>query len=226
MTEISQPVTPGSSVKLSVSSQAVANQEWINPSSKLMNPASSREGTINDEDHKYYYGADKKLTSAASSREATINDEDPRIYYNYGAEKIFIRRSNEGQNPRTAVRAQVVLSENDDEHNVLKSAVIMEDVTDSIPPGIPYSSSVVPFVQDDVSDDYPSPMVTETESAHSDSGLEDVRGDGREVDESISDAAMAEMEAGIYGLQIIKDSDLEELEKFGSGTFGTVYRGK
>lgn len=27
-------------------------------------------------------------------------------------------------------------------------------------------------------------------------------------------------------LQIIKDSDLEELEELGSGTFGTVYRGK
>ena len=119
-----------------------------------------------------HFGCPQKLTSAASSREATINDEDPRIYYNYRAEKIFIRRSNEGQNPRIAVRAQVVVSENDDEHNVLKSAVIMEDLTDSIPPGIPYSSSVVPFVQDDVSDDYPSPMVTETESAHSDSGLE------------------------------------------------------
>ncbi|ESR33831.1 hypothetical protein CICLE_v10006570mg, partial [Citrus x clementina] len=122
----------------------------------------------------------------------------------------------QGQNPRIAVRAQVVLSENDDEHNVLKYAVIVEDVTDSLTPGIRSSSSVVPFVQDDVSDDYPSPMVTETESADSDSDLEDVRGD----------AAMAEMEAAIYGLQIIKDSDLEELEELGSGTFGTVYRGK
>lgn len=27
-------------------------------------------------------------------------------------------------------------------------------------------------------------------------------------------------------LQIIKDSDLEELQELGSGTFGTVYRGK
>ncbi|KAK9183301.1 hypothetical protein WN944_026452 [Citrus x changshan-huyou] len=237
MTEISQPVTPGSSIKLSVSAQAVANQEWINPSSKLMNPASSREGTINDKDHKYYYGADKvfirrvssegrkprialcaqtepykmlvnqecinpcsKLTSAASSRQATINDEDPRIYYTYGAEMIFIRRSNEGQNPRIAVRAQVVQN--------------------------PLLLIGCAILQDDVSDDYPSPMVTETESAHSDSDLEDVRADGRDVDESISDAAMAEMEAGIYGLKIIKDSDLEELEELCSGTFGTVYRGK
>ena len=55
---------------------------------------------------------------------------------------------------------------------MLKYAVIVEDVTDSLTPGIRSSSSVVPFVQDDVSDDYPSPMVTETESADSDSDLE------------------------------------------------------
>lgn len=113
----------------------------------------------------------QKLTRVASSGEATINDEDPKIYYNYSAGKVFIRQSNEGQNPRIAIRAQVVLSENDEQHNVLKSAVIVEDVTDSIPPGIPSSSSVVPFVQDHVSDDYPSPIVTETESAHPDSDL-------------------------------------------------------
>ncbi|KAH9650174.1 protein kinase domain-containing protein [Citrus sinensis] len=209
MTELSQPVTPGSLVKLSVSSQAVANQEWINPSSKLMNPASSREGTINDEDHKYYYGADKVFFRRVSSE-----GRKPRIAYcaqtepSENSHKDKMLANQECINPSSV--------KNDDEHNVLKYAVIVEDVTDSLTPGIRSSSSVVPFVQDDVSDDYPSPMVTETESADSDSDLEDVRGD----------AAMAEMEAAIYGLQIIKDSDLEELEELGSGTFGTVYRGK
>lgn len=78
--------------------------------------------------------------------------------------------------------------------------------------------------------------------------------DGIDVDESISDTTIAEMEADIYGLQvisnhlngsmhkflskfisnnlhysdmqIIKDSDLEEVHELGSGTFGTVYHGK
>ncbi|GFP95725.1 serine/threonine-protein kinase edr1 [Phtheirospermum japonicum] len=45
-------------------------------------------------------------------------------------------------------------------------------------------------------------------------------------DETISDAAVIEMEASIYGLQIIKNTDLEELQELGSGTFGTVYHGK
>ncbi|KAB1210154.1 Serine/threonine-protein kinase EDR1 [Morella rubra] len=34
------------------------------------------------------------------------------------------------------------------------------------------------------------------------------------------------MEASIYGLQIIKNADLEELRELGSGTYGTVYHGK
>ncbi|CAA0818662.1 PB1 domain-containing protein tyrosine kinase [Striga hermonthica] len=45
-------------------------------------------------------------------------------------------------------------------------------------------------------------------------------------DEPISDAAIIEMEASIYGLQIIKYADVEELQELGSGTFGTVYHGK
>lgn len=43
---------------------------------------------------------------------------------------------------------------------------------------------------------------------------------------SISDATMAEIQAGIHGLQTIKNSDLEELSELGCGTFGTVYHGK
>ncbi|XP_078182519.1 RAF-like serine/threonine-protein kinase 20 [Carex rostrata] len=47
-----------------------------------------------------------------------------------------------------------------------------------------------------------------------------------EVDGSISDATLAEIEAGMYGLQIIRNADLEEMRELGSGTFGTVYHGK
>lgn len=48
----------------------------------------------------------------------------------------------------------------------------------------------------------------------------------RNTDDSFSEAAMVEIEAGIYGLQIIKNTDLEDLHELGSGTFGTVYYGK
>ncbi|PQQ19381.1 uncharacterized protein Pyn_39647 [Prunus yedoensis var. nudiflora] len=53
-----------------------------------------------------------------------------------------------------------------------------------------------------------------------------VTADGNHRHETISDVAIAEMEAGIYGLQIIKNDDLEELQELGSGTYGTVYHGK
>lgn len=55
---------------------------------------------------------------------------------------------------------------------------------------------------------------------------EDIKDEIGELDISISDAALAELEAGIYGLQIIKNADLEELRELGSGTFGTVFHGK
>ncbi|XP_071722119.1 uncharacterized protein [Rutidosis leptorrhynchoides] len=44
--------------------------------------------------------------------------------------------------------------------------------------------------------------------------------------ESFTDAAMLEIEAGIYGLQVVKDDDLEDVQELGSGTYGTVYYGK
>ncbi|KAH6815161.1 kinase superfamily with octicosapeptide/Phox/Bem1p domain-containing protein [Perilla frutescens var. frutescens] len=55
--------------------------------------------------------------------------------------------------------------------------------------------------------------------------MQDVNADSLE-DDLFSDAMIAEMEADIYGLQIIKNADLEELRELGSGTFGTVYYGK
>ncbi|XP_010547054.1 PREDICTED: uncharacterized protein LOC104818945 [Tarenaya hassleriana] len=55
---------------------------------------------------------------------------------------------------------------------------------------------------------------------------EDLKSADQGRDESVDDAIVAEMEANIYGLQIIKDSDLEELKELGSGTYGTVYHGK
>ncbi|KAL8093965.1 hypothetical protein AgCh_035735 [Apium graveolens] len=55
---------------------------------------------------------------------------------------------------------------------------------------------------------------------------DDARADDREKDECFSDAMIAEIEADIYGLQIIKNADLEELRELGCGTYGTVYHGK
>ncbi|OIT05137.1 serinethreonine-protein kinase ctr1 [Nicotiana attenuata] len=98
-------------------------------------------------------------------------------------------------------------------------AVIVEDVTDSVPPDIPLSSTVIPHVQDEPSDGIPSAEEeTDAESVVEESDY-DVKIGSNGKEESVSDAAIIEKEAGIYGLQIIRNSDLEELQELGSGTY-------
>ncbi|URD74122.1 PB1 [Musa troglodytarum] len=117
-----------------------------------------------------------------------------------------------------------------DKHPI-KGIVTVEDVTHAVPSSIPFSAVVVPHVlhetvKDAENDDSLSPKVTDAGIYPAESENEDMKAGERELDESISDAAIAEIEAGIYGLQIIKNADLEELHELGSGTFGTVYHGK
>ncbi|CDO99407.1 unnamed protein product [Coffea canephora] len=109
-----------------------------------------------------------------------------------------------------------------DQHDGIRpeSTVVVEDVTDSIPPDIPSSLVVIPLVQDEPSDG------TETESVAIESDHEEGNVDHDGNVDPLGDAALIEIEAGIYGLQIIKYADLEELQELGSGTFGTVYHGK
>ncbi|KAJ8534598.1 hypothetical protein K7X08_016326 [Anisodus acutangulus] len=71
-----------------------------------------------------------------------------------------------------------------------------------------------------------SPSATEGVSFAPDLGLEDDNPSDGERDNLITDAMIAELEADLYGLQIIKNADLEELRELGSGTYGTVYHGK
>lgn len=113
-----------------------------------------------------------------------------------------------------------------DEKFRMAPVIIVEDVTDYFPAEIPSSSKVVPLVENDVSDGNLSDRETDEESVTLQSDCEDSINNSSGINESISDAAIAEIEAGIYGLQIIKNDDLEELRELGSGTFGTVYHGK
>ncbi|KAK7373690.1 hypothetical protein VNO80_07106 [Phaseolus coccineus] len=75
----------------------------------------------------------------------------------------------------------------------------------------------------DIGSEVVSPSHTEAGSIIPESEPEDFSEDKNEF---LSDAMMAEMEASIYGLQIIRNADLEELTELGSGTYGTVYHGK
>ncbi|PIN15541.1 Tyrosine kinase [Handroanthus impetiginosus] len=113
------------------------------------------------------------------------------------------------------------------ETQLQKMPVIVEDVTDKLPPDVLLSSEAVPHIQEKHSDVIESPGEgTEVGSLVYASEDDDVKGDEDNKDASLSDAAIIEMEAGIYGLQIIRNADLEDLQELGSGTYGTVYHGK
>ncbi|KAF2285629.1 hypothetical protein GH714_006055 [Hevea brasiliensis] len=158
--------------------------------------------------------------TAASSKLFSFYDEDPLNYPDHKVEIVSIsRKPYEGPKIRDAPQRL------DDHHEnkVLESVVIVEDVTGTTPPDIPFSSRVFPQIEEEATDEFPSHRDAETESTAQGSVSE---ADGRDTDESIGDAAMAEIEAGIYGLQIIRNADIEELQELGSGTFGTVFYGK
>ncbi|MED6207483.1 hypothetical protein PIB30_036256 [Stylosanthes scabra] len=103
--------------------------------------------------------------------------------------------------------------------------VAVENVI-SVSPNIESSVVHSPYAVDDVGSDIGSVAHTEGESIVPDSELEDVKDDQTDKHEFLSDAMIAEMEASIYGLQIIRNADLEDLLELGSGTYGTVYHGK
>ncbi|XP_019181392.1 PREDICTED: uncharacterized protein LOC109176416 [Ipomoea nil] len=108
---------------------------------------------------------------------------------------------------------------------VPEQRILGEDNANNTPPDAPLSPAVVPRVQDEPSDGLP-PLGEnrESESVPTKPADKDdkVDGDG----EGLSISTNIEMEAGIYGFQIIRNSDLGELRELGSGTFGTVYHGK
>ncbi|KAI3749616.1 hypothetical protein L2E82_20230 [Cichorium intybus] len=68
--------------------------------------------------------------------------------------------------------------------------------------------------------------VTEAEDNLTNSVIEDAGTETGSNDGPFNNALIAEMEADMYGLQIIKNAELEELRELGSGTYGTVYHGR
>ncbi|KAI3678725.1 hypothetical protein L6452_38028 [Arctium lappa] len=69
-------------------------------------------------------------------------------------------------------------------------------------------------------------IATEAEYTPADSSIKDAAINNGDKDGPFNNALIAEMEADMYGLQIIKNAELEELRELGSGTYGTVYHGR
>ncbi|KAL6968064.1 mitogen-activated protein kinase kinase kinase [Sarracenia purpurea var. burkii] len=111
------------------------------------------------------------------------------------------------------------------EQNQLDSMVIAERVADSLFPAMDSYSATIPRVVDETGGEILSSEAMDGERLPMYESENDKADDG-DNGESITDAVIAEMEADIYGLQIIKNADLEDLRELGSGTYGTVYHGK
>ncbi|KAJ0963648.1 hypothetical protein J5N97_028770 [Dioscorea zingiberensis] len=155
-------------------------------------------------------------------REVSLLDQD--IVSNAGSSLSDVHRGRNCYEPLNGVDGGPTSSFHD--QVLIGAAVVVEDVTDSVPSGIPVTQNIVPHVHHEVIEDVEtsdtlSPKENDVKSSYLDLEHEDAKVDG-EMHESIN----AEKEAGIYGLQIIKNADLEEIRELGSGTFGTVYHGK
>ncbi|XP_022758611.1 uncharacterized protein LOC111305384 isoform X2 [Durio zibethinus] len=160
--------------------------------------------------------------NAVFRREVSLIDDDLN-FPNQNAEKIGSLHEN--SIVEDVKFEQTELSSKNKYQFQPQPVVSLEDVVASVPSGIQVPSAVVPRV-DVISSDIVSPIATELEDVIPESKSKDATVDARYKDECFSDALIAEMEASIYGLQIIKNADLEELRELGSGTYGTVYHGK
>ncbi|KAF8092568.1 hypothetical protein N665_0411s0028 [Sinapis alba] len=98
--------------------------------------------------------------------------------------------------------------------NLLGPGVIVEDVTNKIISDVLLDATIV---KSDDNNSYT--RKGENISVCSESRIEEKYGKDKDSEDTIG-------EAGIYNLQIIKNTDLEDLHELGSGTFGTVYYGK
>ncbi|XP_039123171.1 uncharacterized protein LOC120259616 [Dioscorea cayenensis subsp. rotundata] len=109
---------------------------------------------------------------------------------------------------------------------LIGAAITVEDVTNGVPSGIPEIRNIVPQVHHEVIDDVDTSDTLSLKENDVENSYLDLEHEDAKVDGETNESMDAEKEAGIYGLQIIKNADLEEIRELGSGTFGTVYYGK
>ncbi|KAF3457625.1 hypothetical protein FNV43_RR02283 [Rhamnella rubrinervis] len=171
----------------------------------------------------------KVASTVNSDREACLHDKEALLHGFHDIEMFSLKReAYEGPKFGHTVSVQSQPLDGCHDDHTMEPIVIVEDITHITLPGIPSSSRVVAYVEEEGSDECTSHREKKVGSCMMESSGEDekVSGKGSNESTSMSDAAIAEIEAGVYGLQIIKNDDLEELQELGSGTFGTVYHGK
>ncbi|GMI85705.1 Hydraulic Conductivity of Root 1 [Hibiscus trionum] len=162
---------------------------------------------------------------AASRREASLIDDDLN-YPNQNAVKMVATGSVHGNSiVEEFTVAQTETSSMNRYPIQPDPLVILDDGITTVPSGIEVSSAIAPPV-DVTGNDTVYHIATDLVDIIPEPESEDAAAGDQDKDDLFSDAKIAEMEASIYGLQIIKDADLEDLRELGSGTYGTVYHGK
>ncbi|EYU43819.1 hypothetical protein ABFS82_07G058900 [Erythranthe guttata] len=175
-----------------------------------------------------YQASPNELDSPFKSQKESNNDHklyiDDEIMYDYYERSLKDSRHIVPEQEKSR-KSNLVRSRSSDSCPKTYVPIVVEDVTGCVPAGVGSHSKAVPHVQD-YDDSGSRGEETEAETATPESGYGDVKPDEDDKDASICDAAVIEMEAGMYGLQIIRNADLEDLKELGSGTYGTVYHGK
>ncbi|CAK9162406.1 unnamed protein product [Ilex paraguariensis] len=153
--------------------------------------------------------------------EISLLDDD---FVNYSDQKV--EKSSIGGCSTEEQKLKDIPIRKHNEQNPQNFVGYVEDLNNNISPGIKSSIATVPHIVHAIGSNNKSLTAMEAGRIILESDSEDAKADDAGEDEFISDAMMAELEADIYGLQIIKNADLEEMCELGSGTYGTVYHGK
>ncbi|KAL3358995.1 hypothetical protein AABB24_015859 [Solanum stoloniferum] len=154
---------------------------------------------------------------AVFRREVSLIDEE---FTSYSDQKVVTSGVGEFSSEKQKIEDAPVSRSIKESQQVLKANG--RDVRS--PSGDLYAASLLDL--DTIGGEVISPSAAEGAAFAPDLGLEDANPPDGDKDNLISDAMIAELEADLYGLQIIKNADLEELRELGSGTYGTVYHGK
>lgn len=154
---------------------------------------------------------------AVFRREVSLIDEE---FTNYSDQKVVTSAVGEFSSEKQKIEDAAVNRSIKESQQVLNANG--RDVRS--PSGALYAANLLDL--DTIGGEVISASATEEVALAADLGLEDANPSDGDKDNLITDAMMAELEADLYGLQIIKNADLEELRELGSGTYGTVYHGK
>ncbi|KAF7837346.1 Serine/threonine-protein kinase EDR1 [Senna tora] len=161
---------------------------------------------------------------SASIGEAFLPNENPtKCPYEKNEKTSINKDSNARHSNELSDQSQLFVGSQ--EIKKLKPIDIVNRATNSISSGTQPCSKVVLDVDKEVEAESASPEKEESESVSPESQSELANDDSNNFNKLVGSTA-AEMEAELYGLQIIKNADIEELRELGSGTFGTVYHGK